>query len=487
MGNYDDLNEEIELILDDIVDDLDYWRNKLALGTNERMFTYVAKLYVVYFQFLAEIFDMWSASSSTRFWTSLDQSALSRLQKGRTKIERAQSKLDRAARDGEAAKVRSQYEILVHEIKGMKEQNKELHQMRRSVGQQSRRLLIESDLKQEVLENSITPSRRLAHYIAEDPPAIESDPKPEAGHITSEVAATNNSVAATDAGDVIDRCKEMRMLRADLEEHMGNINKLLGRITSLEIDRDVRAHLMVLLDSPTDHVLWIEGPTNTVLPSQNTTTAAVLASIAARDGVHCVKYFNSVSILQKRYNTLHRFQRLQDLINSLIMQLVAIVPESRLAELTLLHQDLGALGKRKLSIDKSLALLVALRAAISSQLIILLDYCQVLETSGDPEYSRTLCRFFQTICRLGHTPAEATVSQVDKSLGGHGGESKEQESITDSSTNCSTMRSYVTKVCLTTDGYMNTLAVLRKKRALRWVPYDNEANEPGCDDTDTFE
>lgn len=469
MGNYDDLNEEIQLTLDDIADDLEYWRDQLALGSNERMFTYVAKLYVVYFQFLAQIFDMWSASSSTRFWTSFDQTALSTLQKSRAKIDRAQSKLERAIRDGERAKAQSRYEILEHEIKDMKsqhkqgyEQNQQMYEMLLLVGQQSRRLLVEWDLKSEVLDVIMGDRRRLTNLETGHPAARDLEFPSIARPLSTATMAIIEPEAASDLGEVIDKHKGMNMLRALLEDHMQKVTKLIGGITSLEIDREVRIHLTALLDSPTDRALWVEGPTNTAIPSQNTTTAAVLASIAARRGVPYVMYFNSVSSLQKNYNARDRLGRLQDMLLCLIMQFIAVVPESQLAEVALLHQNLDALGQRTISIDESLALLVALRAAIPSQLMIVIDGCQVLEASGDPEYSRSLYRLYQTICRLGNP-------------------------ITDSSTSDRMPRSYATKICLTTDGYMNTLAIIRKQDPLWWVQYDEETDELGCDETEIFE
>lgn len=198
-------------------------------------------------------------------------------------------------------------------------------------------------------------------------------------------------------------------------------------------------------------------------------------------------YFNSVSSLQNKYDARDRLGRLQDLMLCLMMQLIAIVPESQLAEIELLHRNLDALGQRTILIDESLELLLALRAAIPSQLMIVIDYCQVLEASGDLEYSRTLYRFFQTICRLRNAPFQATTAPKHRSLKVDVNDSGEQKIMADSSASDSNVSLYTTKVCLTTDGYMNTLGLLRKKGVLGWVQYDNEADELGCDDTDTFE
>lgn len=175
---------------------------------------------------------MWSASSGTRFWTSLDQTALSTLKKSRAKIERAQSKLDRETRDGEAAKAQSRYEILEHEIRDVKAQNKELHEMLLLLGQQSRRLLVEWDLKQEMLINSSETSRRLTQHVMDHPSAGELDLQTVAESTHTALATTNSPFTATGAEEAIDRHKGMNILRASLEDHMHKITKLVGAISS---------------------------------------------------------------------------------------------------------------------------------------------------------------------------------------------------------------------------------------------------------------
>jgi hypothetical protein len=432
---------------------------------------YIAKLYVVYFQYLAQIFDQWSASSTTRFWASLNQTTLSTFQESRKEIERAQSKLERAASHEERAKNRTRYEILQHELKDMKAQQHRFFEMLLSLGQQSRRTLVELDLKQQTISGLLEASRRITNTTTGNPSIGHVDSHILVQSIDTAPMALIETVPPTDMRVEIDERKGMERLQAELKDHLQKITTMLGGISSLEVDRDVRVRLMALLDSPTDHALWIEGPTNTVVPSQNTITAAVLASIAARDGMPCVKYFDSVNSFQSRQYPQDRLVRLQNLILCLIMQLIALVPEDKLLEVTPLRQNLDVLGFRTIAVDEALALMAALRAAIPLHLMIVIDYCQAFEMNSDPEYSRTLHKFFQPICQLGHASFQAPPVQKDQYPG-----PQSEKSV----------NPYTTKVCLTTDGYMNTLAMLRKDKILQWVEYEDEAAELGCDDTDTF-
>lgn len=259
----------------------------------------------------------------------------------------------------------------------------------------------------------------------------------------------------------------------------------MGEITSIEIDRQVRDQLTKLLNSPTDSILWIKGPVDASIPSQNTTTAAVLASIAARNGIPCVKYFNSVSSLRKDYRSQDRHEGLQDLILCLITQLVAVQPEDQIATNALLHRYLDALEARTISIDESLTLLAALRRAVPSELIVVIDHCHVLETGSEPEYSKTLYRLFRCICQMGSMPAQHATSPTNDSTRASVPQDS-QPGTTAAASTSDKIKAYATKICFTTDGYMNTLAILRKKSLVEWDQYDEEADELGCEDIETF-
>ncbi|KAI5927727.1 hypothetical protein F4810DRAFT_706471 [Camillea tinctor] len=151
-----------------------------------------------------------------------------------------------------------------------------------------------------------------------------------------------------------------------------------------------------------------------------------------------------------------------DLIQSFIVQHLLILPETTIATVDLSLERFEKLLDPELEFDDALQLLHDIRTLAPPYLHYIIEGAQGLEDRSDNIHMRNLLLFSQEIMQVPRTPSPD--DSMSASSGRNNQPSKEKPEI-------------ITKVCVTTDGYVDILAELVEIGRIEKVEYEDEAEE----------
>ncbi|RMZ12194.1 hypothetical protein D0862_02724 [Hortaea werneckii] len=210
-------------------------------------------------------------------------------------------------------------------------------------------------------------------------------------------------------------------------------------------DSQVVLKLHNWLDGAVGPNLWIQGPAHVPSPSQNTLTAIALM-VALQDGGCPVLSFFCDSI---RTAQLSPRQILSELVRCFIAQLVPHLPSVIRSDRDLSPSRFSAACGEDCLIEDVLALLMDIVNSPESPAFFLIDGMQALEQRADTEHTQDLSCMIEYLCG---TDTE------------HG------------------VMSPANKVCFTSDGFVDALALQAQRGQLEMVTFELESDDVQADD-----
>lgn len=431
-------HEELALALSDslerLCEDIAHWRKQLKVhGDIASMRSDICALYVVVFEFLTEVFTMWSSSGLKRFFRSFDKNAIDKLFLSKqAKIKRLTEKLDRAAELATQARVQkfgAKLEDLVTKA--------DLEAFLLQLGSQQQRFLQELDLRRDV-----SPARPA---IAQSTPSLlEFEPQ----QVVDQTGIIFDDEHRIHRKDLLSRLKNADEVLLEPIEQMRNH---LSRTSHFEVDREVMLRLREWTREWTretqPRILWIQGPSHVPKPSQNTLTAIAVTAAAKESGMSVLAYFCSSGSEGPETAPVS----LRNLVSYLIVQHVALLPETLSIDHDLSASRIVSCMGVSNSLSESIQLLYLLRRQLLQPIVYVLDGLEALEDRSDAGHTRNLLEFTSFLC-----------NNEDHSESG----------------------SCLRRTCITTDGYVDALAATLQERAHDIVRYELEADAPNGDDVE---
>jgi hypothetical protein len=182
-------------------------------------------------------------------------------------------------------------------------------------------------------------------------------------------------------------------------------------------------------------------------------TAVSLAALARNNNIPCIIYF--CSFAEHHEPGISKALDLGSFLASIITQLVQLIPDDGYTEADLSSARFAALAQGTLSVPEALQLILDIRSLGPRVVYGFVDNIQVLEDQSDQDYTQNFLTTIATLCRLGRRaprPDCATMREEGVALG--------------------------TKICFTTDGYVDGLAQASELQLLDKVEFDLETNDP---------
>ncbi|KAL9045746.1 MAG: hypothetical protein Q9214_001262 [Letrouitia sp. 1 TL-2023] len=239
---------------------------------------------------------------------------------------------------------------------------------------------------------------------------------------------------------------------------------ITSRAPQLMIDLEVQKHLRFWSKEPILNGLWIQGPHDVLNPSQNTLTAVFLVALSKKNGIPCVFYFCDLTAHTSSGSPQTYCQRaLMKMVKSLTIQVASLIPASFGTTLDLSLARLEKLREDALKIDEVLNLFGDLRSLAPPYLHCVISGLQDLEDRDDVKQTQNLSCVLTTLTRIRKIDATET-SYEDLKLASD--QVKEVKQL-----------SRTTKLCFTTDGYVDALAKLVEQDCLDKVSYLEEDSQ----------
>ncbi|KAI7291255.1 hypothetical protein KC343_g314 [Hortaea werneckii] len=199
------------------------------------------------------------------------------------------------------------------------------------------------------------------------------------------------------------------------------------------------------LDGAVGSNLWIQGPAHMPSPSQTTLTSIALMVALQNRGCQALSFFcDSIRTAQ-----LNPRQILSELVHCLIAQLVPHLPSVIPSDRDLSPSRFSAACKQDCPVEDTLALLRDIVNFVESPDYFLIDGMQALEQRADAEHTQNLSCMIEYLCG---TDAE------------HG------------------VMSPANKVCFTSDGFVDALALQAQRGQLEKVSFELESDDVQADD-----
>jgi hypothetical protein len=490
-ANYDNLSESIADTLEMIDEQLTYWGERIEKHGNLKMREYQIGIYVVQTEMLCEIFDRWSKSKGARLLASFNQEAVDDIVgKSKSELKNLEKKLKAEEGDikfeagiRETQGVGQQVEGVGHRVEGVEQKVQVLGHMSATfanalnAGLKDTQKLIQDNQKAQSIQIGYSIQTLLEEFnllkatvnaqllpVGNALPMLDGPRgfvEGSASQVTTRAPSPVLQPQYTEPEPMEQTMREaIFSLGEVVNQHLNDLSRFIGRVRSLKVDSEVQRRIEAFLQATGDQALWIQGPGDVSLPSQNTMTAALLASIISQNKGICIQYYNSVTTMQGR-NRDHRLA-LGVLITSLTVQILLALSPDEMKTIKHLAPQIADLGSGELSYNEALELLITLRKALSKDTFIVIDYCQVLEQQRDQEYTATLQTLLNTLLTL---------------QSGDGSDRRAADGLAQASVP-------TTKICLLTDGYMNLLGQVRRKRQLDHVEYDMDSDELNVDATE---
>lgn len=183
-------------------------------------------------------------------------------------------------------------------------------------------------------------------------------------------------------------------------------------------------------------------------------TAVSLAALTRKNNIPCIIYF--CSFAERLEPGISKALDLGSLLASIITQLVQLIPDDGYTEADLAPARFAALAQGTLSVPEVFQLILDIRCLGPRLVYVFIDNIQVLEDQSDQGYTRDSLRTIATLCRLGRGAPrpDCTTAQEDEGVAPG------------------------TRICFTTDGYVDGLAQASELQLLDKVEFDLETNDP---------
>ncbi|KAG5810549.1 hypothetical protein H9Q74_004946 [Fusarium xylarioides] len=450
--NHQNIAEGVADTLDDLCHDIDFWnRQMMEHGDIPSLRQYIQELYVIVFEFFTEVFNKWSKSGWKRFLTSFDDGAFKRLFTAKKErmlvIERRMERhvnLDFRHRTTESLEVliQSQRELLYHLPNQLNEQRLFLGESLQQLLEQQQIFVL--DRPQPALVTNMieaTAEGRSDAVVGDEigPPSPESDSLP------SQPAHYRYNRTEIQA--------ELANFTTQWKKQVEYLTEAAKQASLLQIDRQVHHRLQTWLRDLSPTNFWIQGPYDVSRPSQNSMTAVSLTALARTHNIPFVAYFctfaaHDVLGMPKKAD-------LGAFLASVVTQLVQLIPERGYSRADLSPARFAALAQGALKVGETLQLVRDVRELGPRLVHVFIDNLQVLEDRSNQTYTRDFLSTIAALCRLkGGNRLPESAGMPDTGELGFG-----------------------TKICFTTEGYVDGLAQAAELQLLYKVDFDQETTE----------
>ena len=372
--NHEKIAESVSKVLDDLSDDILYWRELFDQSENSmRAKGYVAKLYVVVFKFLATIMTKWSSRSSvTRLLRSFDSDFFQEeIGKKKTEIEA----LERRFKDH--SNLKSQ-QALTREIEKISQSQADAQaRFDTQLTIISKQLELQIGLQaQKMLEDQL-------HHHGEGGPQKYLDMQRSLAGVRS----TNLLAMASGTGEAAARISALQLKLLSSKqlrkyEARQDIDHMLIRSRHLCINSEILSRIKLWNASTESHLLWICGPFMAPQPSKYSLLSACMIQTAQRADVPVIYYFCDFKT------------GLVDLVYSLMAQLLQIIPDIVESDRDFSYGRFETLDEKNESIDSAINLLGDLLSVGPEALFVVVDGVQWLTK---PSFLRPAQRFFDLL------------------------------------------------------------------------------------------
>ncbi|KAI4145955.1 MAG: hypothetical protein LQ341_002229 [Variospora aurantia] len=478
--NHQEIANAVADSLEELGQDMAYW-NSLITGYSslKTLHRYIRDLYVVVFEFLTEIFTKWSKSS----WKSFDERAFDKLfseKKGRIRaIEQRMLRLTTL-----------DFQIGVNEkVNKLEEGFQKIFECQEGSATDQRRLLLQLGTSIQRLLDERAGQRTLQiteveHALASGsgiPSTLQAKYPQECELIISSTVDTlNRSNDGTSDGAyhpefieiVVSEYSYRRnaildaipLLKIACTHEIQALLDMTTQASQLMIDVEVQRRLLQWNRDPGFNNLWIQGPHEVSNPSQNTLAAVCLVALSRQNDIPCVFFFCALTPVDWGDNGQSSTERaLMDLVKSLAIQLIFLLPETFVSMRNLSLNRFERLQDGLLGIEGTLDLLQDLRSLVPPYLHCVISGIEHLEDRGDEQHSRKLQRVLSTVIGgYQHSAGEDLHQHWDRA-------NDQAEKVSESL--------QTTKTCFTTDGYADSLAHLVEQGCLMKVEYSDEAEQ----------
>jgi hypothetical protein len=392
-------------------------------GDNWFMQKYIRDLYVVVFEFFTQLFVQWSVSGWRRLVTSFDKNAFDNLfTVHQRKMNLISDKLEREARLERATRIDDMFSTIVAKNESSSDlASSQMMAMLHALGSSGQKFLEEADLETADQDNDTA-------MLLTSPDASSS---PEGEQVGSGKQAVQYLKR-----DLLTAHPSIRSLLLKRDE---DVNRLISRAGRAHVELRVARRLRQLLNDTDKACLWVEGPSDTTIPSQNTLTAVYVAAAAEKHKFRVISHFCALQFRQKWTAQ----ERLILLIQSIIAQALQFVPEKFFSDRDISPEKLGTCFVTNVQASELLVMVGDVLSLIPGDVLCVVDGFQALEERSDKTHTKQLLHVFQTLCSSGRG------SQSHKFL-------------------------------LTTDGYADGLARLASARMVDKIVSDCDSNE-ACD------
>jgi hypothetical protein len=186
-------------------------------------------------------------------------------------------------------------------------------------------------------------------------------------------------------------------IRSLLLKRDEDVNRLISRAGRAHVELRVARRLRQLLNDTEKACLWVEGPSDTSIPSQNTLTAIYVAAAAEKYKFRVISHFCALEFRQKW----RAQERLILLLQSMIAQALQFVPEKFFSDRDISPARLGACFVPNVQVSELLVMVGDVLSLIPGDVLCVVDGFQALEERSDKTHTKQLLHVFQTLCSSG--------------------------------------------------------------------------------------
>lgn len=391
--NHQNIAEAISDTLNELCDDINFCKRLVSPhSSNSVMMRLVRELYIVFFEFLTDVFTKWSASRWDRIKSSFDKSAFdglftSKRQRMKDIRNHLKDEADLANRSREEQNRRRTQETLLsieRNLAHLLRDNLETKRLFSLLGWNAQRFLEESDL---MSKTSTATSVEL--------PCLQDNYVPTIGapeHLDQILGADTNHQQTYFRKDILVNHPKFQEL---LLEHDQNIRDLIDRAYYISIDTQVARRVSTWAGSLERSCLWVQGPAYMAIPSHNTLAATWIVALAEKSQLPVLSYLCQTS----QPSRLNKEQRFCKMLLSLIAQAMRFLPEEISTHIDLSFQRLDASIAESAGAPELLSLLQDLISLIPTIAFFFIDSLQALEHPSDVSQTSRLKSLIDVLCQ----------------------------------------------------------------------------------------
>jgi hypothetical protein len=461
--NHQKIAEGVADTLEDLSHDIDIWNRQMKEhGDIPALRRYIQELYVVIFEFFTEIFNKWSKSSWKRFLISFDESAFNELfTSKKNRMLAIQNRMNSHINLDFHRRTTRSLEIMIQQQNMLCQKQESLSQIlpdqinqlceqRLLVGESLQRLLDQQQYFRLELPRPSEITSIQENTTGKILPSASTSNEPETEAPKLEVYPVSQKHYQFSRTEIL---AEIKHFTDQWKSQVHHLIQVTNQAPILQVDREVHNRLVTWLRAPSCINFWIQGPHDVSQLSQNSMTAVSLAALARKNNIPCIIYF--CSFAERHEPRISKASDLGSLLASIITQLVHLIPDNGYTEASLAPSRFSALAQGTLSVPEALQLILDIRSLGPRVVYGFIDNIQVLEDPSDQGYTKDFLRTIATLCRLGRGAPRPDCTLVGEDEGVALG----------------------TRICFTTDGYVDGLAQASELQLLDKVEFDLDTND----------